>query len=176
MLFLFSLVILFACKPWRYLPLFRSSTFKVKVFPPSDSIFRKLNQSRHAWSPMAYWLCVCFIIWLGMRMCWLIFLIDSFIIDLFALKGNPKSDYFLLQLGELQRPLVSDGDGEHLNQGQTGEEGSREYDLEGACYQNEGILQGRAYKQRLPSSSPHLNQGKLFAFPSWFSFGESLHH
>lgn len=33
MLFLFSLVILFACKPWRYLPLFRSSrfsTFKVK--------------------------------------------------------------------------------------------------------------------------------------------------
>ncbi|CAF2369211.1 protein phosphatase 2C 70 [Brassica napus] len=97
MLFLFSLVILFACKPWRYLPLFRSSTFK---------------------------------------------------------------------LGELQRPLVSDGDGEHLNQGQTGEEGSREYDLEGACYQNEGILQGRAYKQRLPSSSPHLNQGRTLKHPA----------
>lgn len=32
MLFLFSLVILFACKPWRYLPLFRSSSFKVKVY------------------------------------------------------------------------------------------------------------------------------------------------
>nr|AGP76186.1 kinase-associated protein phosphatase [Brassica rapa subsp. chinensis] len=97
MLFLFSLVILFACKPWRYLPLFRSSSFK---------------------------------------------------------------------LGELQRPLVSDGGDEHLNQGQTGEEGSREYDLEGACYQNEGILQGRAYKQRLPSSSPHLNQGRTIKHPA----------
>lgn len=43
MLFLFSLVILFACKPWRYLPLFRSSTFKVKVFLPSDSILRKIE-------------------------------------------------------------------------------------------------------------------------------------
>ncbi|KAJ0238612.1 Protein phosphatase 2C 70 [Hirschfeldia incana] len=83
MLFLFSLVILFACKPWRYLPLFRSSTFK---------------------------------------------------------------------LGDLQRPLVSDD--EQLNQGQTSE-GSREYDLEGGCYQNESLLQGQAYKQRLlPSSSP----------------------
>ncbi|KAH0937193.1 hypothetical protein HID58_004654 [Brassica napus] len=98
MLFLFSLVILFACKPWRYLPLFRSSSFK---------------------------------------------------------------------LGELQRPLVSDGGDEHLNQGQTGEEGSREYDLEGACYQNEGLLQGRAYKQRLPpSSSPHLNQGRTIKHPA----------
>lgn len=94
-------------------------------------------------------------------------MIDSFIIDLFAVKGNPKSDYFLLQLGELQRPLVSDGDGEHLNQGQTSEEGSREYDLEGACYQNEGILQGLPYKQSLPSSSPHLNQGKFFESHSY---------
>ncbi|KAF2562624.1 hypothetical protein F2Q70_00014498 [Brassica cretica] len=96
----------------------------------------------------------------------ILFLQDSFIIDLFAVKGNPKSDCFLLQLGELQRPLVSDGDGEHLNQGQTSEEGSREYDLEGACYQNEGILQGLPYKQSLPSSSPHLNQGRTLKHPA----------
>ncbi|KAF8077468.1 hypothetical protein N665_1034s0007 [Sinapis alba] len=100
MLFLFSLVILFACKPWRYLPLFRSSRFST------------------------------------------------------------------FKLGDLQRPLVSDG--ERLSQGQTSE-GSREYDLEGACYQNEGILRssltgGRAYKQRLPSSSP--NQGQTLRHPA----------
>ncbi|KAJ0230263.1 Protein phosphatase 2C 70 [Hirschfeldia incana] len=93
MLFLFSLVILFACKPWRYLPLFRSSTFK---------------------------------------------------------------------LGDLQRPLVSDD--EQLIQGQTSE-GSREYDLEGGCYQNESLLQGQAYKQRLlPSSSP--KQGQTIKHPA----------
>ncbi|KAG2273498.1 hypothetical protein Bca52824_056053 [Brassica carinata] len=101
MLFLFSLVILFACKPWRYLPLFRSSRFST------------------------------------------------------------------FKLGDLQRPLVSDD--EHLNQGQTSE-GSREYDLEGACYQNEGLLpsltEGRANKQRLPSSSPNLKQGQTLKHPA----------
>ncbi|KAJ4910741.1 Protein phosphatase 2C 70 [Raphanus sativus] len=99
MLFLFSLVILFACKPWRYLPLFRSSRFST------------------------------------------------------------------FKLGDLQRPLVTDD--EHLIQGQTSEEGSREYDLEGACYQNEGLLQGgQAYKPRLPSSSPLLNQGQTLKHPA----------
>lgn len=91
---------------------------------------------------------------------------------MFCFKGNPKSDYTLYwQLGDLQRPLVTDD--EHLIQGQTSEEGSREYDLEGACYQNEGLLQGgQAYKPRLPSSSPLLNQGTVFVFPlSYYSFG-----
>ncbi|ESQ41936.1 hypothetical protein EUTSA_v10013082mg [Eutrema salsugineum] len=98
MLLLISLIILFACKPWRYLSRFRSSRF------------------------------------------------SSF------------------KVGDLQRPLVSD-DG-NLIQGQTSEV-TREYDLEGACYQNEGLLhssltEGRVYKQRLPSSSPHLTQGESF--------------
>ncbi|CAF2136648.1 unnamed protein product [Brassica napus] len=88
MLFLFSLVILFACKPWRYLPLFRSSSFK---------------------------------------------------------------------LGELQRPLVSDGGDEHLNQGQTGEEGSREYDLEELAIRMKGFcrdgLTNKGFLLRLPIST-----------------------
>ncbi|XP_010492983.1 PREDICTED: protein phosphatase 2C 70-like [Camelina sativa] len=99
MLLLISLIILFACKPWRYLSRFRSSRF--------SSTFK---------------------------------------------------------LGDLQRPLISD-DG-NLIQGQTSEV-TREYDLEGACYQNEGLLhssltEGRVYKQRLPSSSPHFTQGESF--------------
>lgn len=76
-------------------------------------------------------------------------------------------------MGDLQRPLVSD-DG-NLIQGQTSEV-TREYDLEGACYQNEGLLrssltEGRVYKQRLPSTSPHLTQGKSWAslFPPLLS-------
>ncbi|XP_010420727.1 PREDICTED: protein phosphatase 2C 70 [Camelina sativa] len=97
MLLLISLIILFACKPWRYLSRFRSSRF--------SSTFK---------------------------------------------------------LGDLQRPLISD-DG-NLIQGQTSEV-TREYDLEGACYQNEGLLhssltEGRVYKQRLPSSSPHFTPGE----------------
>ncbi|VVB15163.1 unnamed protein product [Arabis nemorensis] len=99
MLLLISLIILLACKPWRFFSRFRSSrlssTFKV---------------------------------------------------------------------GDLQRPLVSDYG--NLIQGQTSEV-TREYDLEGACYQNEGLLrssltEGRAYKQRLPSTSPQLTQGESF--------------
>ncbi|KAG7551219.1 Forkhead-associated (FHA) domain [Arabidopsis thaliana x Arabidopsis arenosa] len=68
------------------------------------------------------------------------------------------------KVGDLQRPLISD-DG-NLIQGQTSEV-TREYDLEGACYQNDGLLhssltEGRFYKQRLPSSSPHFTQGESF--------------
>ncbi|CAL9230879.1 unnamed protein product [Arabidopsis halleri] len=99
MLLLISLIILFACKPWRYFSRFRSSRF--------SSTFK---------------------------------------------------------VGDLQRPLISD-DG-NLIQGQTSEV-TREYDLEGACYQNDGLLhssltEGRFYKQRLPSSSPHFTQGESF--------------
>ncbi|KFK26172.1 hypothetical protein AALP_AA8G212200 [Arabis alpina] len=99
MLLLISLIILLACKPWRYFSRFRSSRF--------SSTFK---------------------------------------------------------VGDLQRPLVSD-DG-NLIQGQTSEV-TREYDLEGACYQNEGLLrssltEGRVYKQRLPSTSPHLTQAESF--------------
>ncbi|CAH2072379.1 unnamed protein product [Thlaspi arvense] len=99
MLLLISLIIFFACKPWRYLSRFRSSRF--------SSTFK---------------------------------------------------------VGDLQRPLVSD-DG-NLIQGQTSVV-TREYDLEGACYQNEGLLrssltEGRVYKQRLPSSSPHFTHGESF--------------
>jgi protein phosphatase len=70
-------------------------------------------------------------------------------------------------VGDLQRPLISD-DG-NLIQGQTSEV-TREYDLEGACYQNDGLLhssltEGRFYKQRLPSSSPHFSQGTHCLFP-----------
>ncbi|EOA19706.1 hypothetical protein CARUB_v10003567mg [Capsella rubella] len=99
MLLLISLIILFACKPWRYLSRFRSSRF--------SSTFK---------------------------------------------------------VGDLQRPLISDD--RNLIQGQTSDV-TREYDLEGACYQNDGLLhssltEGRVYKQRLPSSSPHFTQGESF--------------
>ena len=112
------LIILFACKPWRFLPRPRSSsTFKV---------------------------------------------------------------------GDLQRPLISHD--ENLIQGQTSEV-SREFDLEEASYQNEGLMrssltEGRGvFKQRpLPSSSPHLNQGEsidlqIISEPSDNALvGETLKH
>lgn len=63
-----------------------------------------------------------------------------------------------IKAGDLERPLVSD-DG-NLVQEQSNEL-TREYDLEGACYQNEGLLrpsrgEGLIHKQRIPSASPHL--------------------
>ncbi|CAN7141981.1 unnamed protein product [Brassica rapa subsp. narinosa] len=76
--------------------------------------------------------------------------------------------FFTCQVGDLQRPLVSHD--ENLIQGQSSEV-SREFDLEEACFQNEGLLrssltEGRGvYKPRLPSSSsssPHLAQGESF--------------
>ncbi|CAN7067743.1 unnamed protein product [Brassica rapa subsp. trilocularis] len=102
MLFLLLIIILFVCKPWRFLPRSRSSPFST------------------------------------------------------------------FKVGDLQRPLVSHD--ENLIQGQTSE-ASREFDLEEACFQNEGLLrssltEGRGvYKPRLPSSSsssPHLAQGESF--------------
>ncbi|KAJ9182073.1 hypothetical protein P3X46_006104 [Hevea brasiliensis] len=61
-----------------------------------------------------------------------------------------------LKVGDLDRPLVSDG--------VESNESARNYDLEGACNQNKGPLRlsrpvGLVHKQRLPSASPHLIQG-----------------
>ncbi|XP_021660566.1 protein phosphatase 2C 70 isoform X2 [Hevea brasiliensis] len=60
-----------------------------------------------------------------------------------------------LKVGDLDRPLVSDD--------VESNELARNYDLEGACYQNEGPLHlsrpvGLVHKQRLPSTSAHLIQ------------------
>lgn len=61
-----------------------------------------------------------------------------------------------LKVDDLDRPLVSD----EVESNELG----RNYDLEGACYQNEGPLRlprphGLIHKQRLPSALPHLTQG-----------------
>ncbi|KAH9765178.1 protein phosphatase 2C 70 [Citrus sinensis] len=63
--------------------------------------------------------------------------------------------------GELERPLVSDD--EALVRDQSNDL-TRNYDLEGACYQNEGLwrsprAQGLVHKQRLSSASPHATHG-----------------
>ncbi|KAF2284152.1 hypothetical protein GH714_019582 [Hevea brasiliensis] len=60
-----------------------------------------------------------------------------------------------ISVGDLDRPLVSDD--------VESNELARNYDLEGACYQNEGPLHlsrpvGLVHKQRLPSTSAHLIQ------------------
>ncbi|KAG2300116.1 hypothetical protein Bca4012_011724 [Brassica carinata] len=82
------------------------------------------------------------------------------------LPRSRSSPFSTFKVGDLQRPLVSHD--ENLIQGQTSEV-SREYDLEEASFQSEGLLrssltEGRGvYKQRLPSSSPHhLTQGESF--------------
>ncbi|WZZ22021.1 hypothetical protein YC2023_123408 [Brassica napus] len=83
------------------------------------------------------------------------------------LPRSRSSPFSTFKVGDLQRPLVSHD--ESLIQGQSSE-ASREFDLEEACFQNEGLLrssltEGRGvYKPRLPSSSssPHLAQGESF--------------
>ncbi|XP_010546878.1 PREDICTED: protein phosphatase 2C 70-like isoform X2 [Tarenaya hassleriana] len=90
----------------------------------------------------------------------------------------------VIKAGDLQRPLVSDHG--NSSQGQTNEL-TREYDLEGACYKNEGLLhasltEGCVYKQRLPSSSPHLTLGEslivevISEHPEDVSVGQTLKH
>ncbi|BFG15338.1 hypothetical protein CerSpe_016120 [Prunus speciosa] len=68
-----------------------------------------------------------------------------------------------IKVGELERPLVSDDADLVRNQGN---EFPRGYDLEGACFQNEGNFrsprtQGLIYKQRLPTTAPNSTQGDL---------------
>ncbi|XP_039007641.1 protein phosphatase 2C 70-like isoform X1 [Hibiscus syriacus] len=62
---------------------------------------------------------------------------------------------------DVERPLVSDD--VNLTRDQSNDL-TRNYDLEGACYQNEALLcpprnEGLAHKQRIPSASSHLDQG-----------------
>ncbi|XP_022762031.1 protein phosphatase 2C 70 isoform X2 [Durio zibethinus] len=66
-----------------------------------------------------------------------------------------------IKVDDLERPLVSND--VDLAQDQSNDL-TRNYDLEGACHQNEALLrsprtQGLVHKQRLPSASPHLAQG-----------------
>ncbi|POO02234.1 Kinase associated protein phosphatase [Trema orientale] len=66
-----------------------------------------------------------------------------------------------IKVGELERPLVSDGVDQSPNQSN---ELSRDYDLEGACYQNEGHFRsprtrGLVHKSRVASTAPNLAQG-----------------
>ncbi|CAF1778342.1 unnamed protein product [Brassica napus] len=97
----------------------------------------------------------------------------------------PRSPFSTFKVGDLHRPLVSHHD-ESLIQGQTSEV-SREFDLEEACFQNEELLRSslteeHIYKQRLPSSSAHLNQGESFDLqiisepPDNALVGETLKH
>lgn len=63
----------------------------------------------------------------------------------------------IIKSGELERPLVSD-DGALVRD--QSNDLTRNYDLEGACYQNEGLwrsprAQGLVHKQRLSSASSH---------------------
>ncbi|KAK9933397.1 hypothetical protein M0R45_020595 [Rubus argutus] len=62
-----------------------------------------------------------------------------------------------IKAGDLDRPLVSDDADLVQNQGN---ELPRGYDLEGACFQNEGHFrsQGLIYKQRLPNTAPNSTQ------------------
>lgn len=67
----------------------------------------------------------------------------------------------IIKSGELERPLVSD-DGALVRD--QSNDLTRNYDLEGACYQNEGLwrsprAQGLVHKQRLSSASPHATHG-----------------
>ncbi|KAF5752301.1 protein phosphatase 2C 70-like [Tripterygium wilfordii] len=69
------------------------------------------------------------------------------------------------QVGDLERPLVSDD--VNLPRDRSTET-TRNYDIEGACFQNEGLLrsprtQGLIHKQRISASPSHLTQGDSLA-------------
>ncbi|GAV85716.1 PP2C domain-containing protein/FHA domain-containing protein [Cephalotus follicularis] len=79
----------------------------------------------------------------------------------FFLSSSSSFSSPFLKVGDLERPLVSDD--VDLVRDQSNEV-SRSYDLERACFQNEGVLRsprthGLVHKQRIPSTSPQLNQG-----------------
>ncbi|OMP09078.1 hypothetical protein COLO4_05833 [Corchorus olitorius] len=66
-----------------------------------------------------------------------------------------------IKVGDLERPLVSDNVDVARDQSN---DSTRNYDLEGACYQNEALLrsprtQGLVHKPRVPPASSHLSQG-----------------
>ncbi|KAF5736841.1 protein phosphatase 2C 70-like [Tripterygium wilfordii] len=69
------------------------------------------------------------------------------------------------KVDDLERPLVSDD--VNLPRDRT-TEATRNYDIEGAFFQNEGLLrspqtQGLIYKQRISATPAHLTQGDSFA-------------
>ncbi|KAE8731892.1 hypothetical protein F3Y22_tig00002511pilonHSYRG00592 [Hibiscus syriacus] len=71
------------------------------------------------------------------------------------------TNFWSLLVDDVERPLVSDD--ANLTRDQSNDL-TRNYDLEGACYQNEALLrpprsEGLVHKQRIPSGSPHLAQG-----------------
>ncbi|CAI0466242.1 unnamed protein product [Linum tenue] len=75
-----------------------------------------------------------------------------------CLSSSSRSRSSSLKIGgELERPLVSDDVDAHDDNN----EGGRTYDIEGACYQNDGLLraprmEGLVHKPRLPPVSPHV--------------------
>ncbi|KDP40139.1 hypothetical protein JCGZ_02137 [Jatropha curcas] len=76
-----------------------------------------------------------------------------------------------LKVGELDKPLVS----EEVESNELG----RNYDVEGAYYQNEGPLRlprphGLVHKQRLPSAPPHLVQGDILVLDVVSEHGEDI--
>ncbi|KAL5782554.1 hypothetical protein ACOSP7_007583 [Xanthoceras sorbifolium] len=89
-----------------------------------------------------------------------------------------------IKSGELERPLVSDDGGVVRDQSN---DLTKTYDLEGACYQNEGLLRsprthGLVHKLRLPTTSPHVTQGDSLVLdvisdaPEEISVGQTLKH
>ncbi|KAB2064989.1 hypothetical protein ES319_A09G059300v1 [Gossypium barbadense] len=80
-----------------------------------------------------------------------------FSFSLFSFSSRSRS----IKVEDVERPLVSD-DVNH-SQDQSNDL-TRNYDLEGACYQSEALLRsprnkGLVHKQRLPPASHHLAQG-----------------
>ncbi|KAJ8766291.1 hypothetical protein K2173_022350 [Erythroxylum novogranatense] len=79
------------------------------------------------------------------------------------------------RVGDLERPLVSD----LVQTSDENTELERDYDLEGACNQNEGLLhsprtQGRVFKQRIQPSAPHRTPDLVSDSTEDISVGQTL--
>ncbi|GMJ08318.1 kinase associated protein phosphatase, ROOT ATTENUATED GROWTH 1 [Hibiscus trionum] len=81
----------------------------------------------------------------------------SFSLSLLSFSSRSRT----IKVDDVERPLVSDD--ANLTRDQSNDL-TRNYDLEGACYQNEDLLrpprnEGLVHKQRIPPTSPHLPPG-----------------
>ncbi|KAE8686725.1 Protein phosphatase 2C 70 [Hibiscus syriacus] len=81
----------------------------------------------------------------------------SFALSLFSFSSRSRT----IKVDDVERPLVTDD--ANLTRDQSSDL-TRNYDLEGACYQTEALLrpprsEGLIHKQRIPPASPHLAQG-----------------
>ncbi|KAK8619578.1 hypothetical protein V6N13_135860 [Hibiscus sabdariffa] len=81
----------------------------------------------------------------------------SFSLSLLSFASRSRT----IKVDDVERPLVSDD--VNLARDQSNDL-TRNYDLEGACYQNEDLLrpprnEGLVHKQRIPPASSHLAQG-----------------